>query len=101
MLTIKNWGKLIGESFLDDRFRCTNFLETETHLRFWFRDLEDKLHDGGVWVEIEREGKYDSEAGHNLHTVTYPHCHTHKIGVHWFGDMDNAKWTFEEALKKQ
>ena len=38
MLTIKGIHKLIGESFIDDRFLFTNFEETPTHLKFWFKD---------------------------------------------------------------
>ena len=101
MLTIKNWDTLIGETFMDGRFLFSNFVETGTKLKFWFKDLDDKIPAGGVWVEIEREGIFDFKKGYKLYRVTYPRCPEHKIGAHYFGDIDNVKWTFETALKKQ
>ena len=101
MLTIKNWHKLLGEGFVNDRFLFTNFEETPTHLRFWFNDIDDKIPAGGVWVEIEREGKYDKEYGYVMYRVTYPNCIPHRIGAKYFSDIDNVRWTFDAALKKQ
>lgn len=101
MLTIKNWSRLIGESFRDGRFLFTNFEETPTRLRFWFKDCISNKQGIGVWIEIEREGIFDFEKGYKLYRVTYPQCPQHKIGAHYFGNIDNVKWTFETALKKQ
>ena len=71
MLTIYNIHKLIGEGFIDDRFLFSNFEETPTHLRFWFNDIDDIVSAGGVWVEIEREGRYDDDYGYKMYWVTY------------------------------
>lgn len=101
MLTIKNWNKLLGESFIDDKFLFTDFEETPTHLRFWFKDCISNKPGIGVWVEIEREGEYDDEEGIVMYGIQYPNCGPHKIGVDWFADIDNARWTFEQALKEQ
>lgn len=101
MLTIKNWDKMIGESFVNDRFRCSNFEETFSNLSFWFKDLDDKIPAGGVWVTIYREGEYDPEKGHLMYNVAYPMCSPHRVGADWFSDIDNARWTFETALKDQ
>lgn len=101
MLTINNWSKLIGETFIDGRFLFTNFEETPTHLRFWFNDIDDKISVGGVWVEIERDGIFSPEKGYKLYRVIYPNCPHHTISAHWFGDMDNVKFTFDKALSKQ
>jgi len=101
MLTIKNWDKLLGDTFVDDRFMFSNFVETGTKLRFWFKDLSDKIPAGGVWVEIERQGEFEPEYGYKMYKVIYPKGGEHRIGAHWFGDKDNAIWTFETALKAQ
>lgn len=101
MLTIKNWDKLIGTTFVDGRFLFSNFRETATKLSFWFKDLNGNLPAGGVWIEIERQGEFEPEKGYNMFRVTYPKCTSHRIGAHWFGDTDNAIWTFETALKDQ
>ena len=101
MLTIKGIHKLLGEGFIDYRFLFTNFEETPTHLRFWFKDVFTNKSGIGVWVEIEREGEFDVEEDEVLYRVSYPHCGPHLIGVEWFCNIDNAKWTFEQALKEQ
>ena len=101
MLTIKNWNRLLGETFIDGRFLFSNFEETETKLKFWFKDIFDKSAAGGVWVEIEREGKYDKEYGYKMYRVTYPNCIPHRIGAEYFRDIDNVRWTFDAALKRQ
>jgi hypothetical protein len=101
MLTIKNWDKLLGDRFVYDRFMFSNFEETGTKLRFWFKDLQDKIPAGGVWVEIERKSVYAKDRGYGMFRVIYPNCNEHKIGADWFSDIDNARWTFETALKTQ
>lgn len=98
MLTIKNWDKIIGVTFLNGEYICDSYNETPTDLIFSFIT---KYRKQNIWVKIEREGEYDSEDGKIMYIVTYPNCSTHKIGAEWFGDMDNVKWTFEQALNSQ
>lgn len=101
MLTIKNWNKLIGETFVDGRFLFSNFVETGTKLQFWFKDLNSNNSSYGIWVDIERQGQYEPEYGYKMYKVIYPKGGEHRIGANWFGDIDNARWTFETALKAQ
>lgn len=96
MLVIKGWNKLLGDTFLDGRFIFSNFEEEPTLLGFWFKDLEQA---GGVWVHIERTARFDNEKNIPMYTIKYPNCTLHRIGVDWFSDIDNARWTFETALK--
>lgn len=100
MLVIKNWNKIMGDTFCDDRFLCSNHNETPTTISFWFKDLEDKIPAGGVWVEINRNGHWNNIDKETYYNLNYPNIQSsHQISVNWFSDIDNVRATFEEALK--
>lgn len=96
MLVIKNWKKIIGDSFLDDRFLCTNFEEKPTLLSFWFKDLKEA---GGIWVEINRQKEWSPTDNEWLYTLIYPNSYKHYVTADWFSDIDNARYTFQTALE--
>ena len=99
MLVIKNKNKIIGDTFVDGRFLCSNFEETNTLLSFWFKDLEEA---GGIWVQIRREPQWDDSNKRFYYKVVYPNQPAeHNITADWFADIDNARHTFEHALKRQ
>ena len=101
MLVIKNWDKILGDTFVDGRFLCSNHREKATTISFWFKDLENKIPAGGIWVDINRKPKWSVADNQWLYTLTYPHCKLHYVSANWFSDINNAKATFEDALKEQ
>ena len=102
MLVIKNKDKILGDTFVDGRFLCSNHRETTTMISFWFKDLQDKIPAGGVWVEINRNGHWNNIDKETYYNLSYPNIQaSHQISADWFSDVDNARHTFEEALKQQ
>lgn len=97
MLVIKNWKKIIGDAFLNDRFICTNFEEKPTLLSFWFKDL---VETGGIWVEINRTPEWSPTDNEWLYTIVYPNSQKHYISADWFSDIDNARTAFKIALEE-
>ena len=104
MLVIKNWDKILGDTFCDGRFLCSNHNETPTTISFWFKDLQDKIDIGGVWIDIIREKHWDNSP---MHGGWYYHLHypnivsKHQVSADWFSDIDNARASFEQALNEQ
>lgn len=101
MLTIKNIDRITGESFVDGRFLCTNHIESGTSIRFQFLDTETQLG-RYVWIEINRNKTWanDSKNPGWYYKLNYAGMPAeHKISADWFSDFDNARYTFETALK--
>ena len=104
MLVIKNWDKIMGDTFVDGRFLCTNHRETAATIDFWFKDLTDKIPEGGIWVSINRSKVWDSTGNHSgwYYDLDYPNIlNRHRISANWFSDIDNVRATFDDALKVQ
>ena len=100
MLSIKNIDRITGESFVDGRFLCTNHIESGTSIRFQFLDTETQLG-RYVWVEINRNGHWNNIDKETYYNLNYPNIQAlHQISADWFSDVDNARATFEEALKQ-
>lgn len=98
-LKIVNSDRMIGETFCDGRFVCTNVSFSITQWRFQFLDTE---HSRGryVWVEIDRNSHWDNRDQKWYYMLNYPKIpQRHQVSADWFGDIDNARATFETALK--
>lgn len=101
MLVIKNKDKILGDTFLNGRFLCSNFQDTNDFLSFWFKDLTDKIPTGGIWIGIDKKGKWSVEDNEMLYTILYPNSNNkHYISANWFSDIDNARRAFQIALEE-
>ncbi len=97
ILTIQNYKKLEGTMYHQNRFVCTNSVETPTNYRFQFRD------DGGIqlrylWVEISRIGHYNSIEGHWEYRLNYPNHPIHIVTADWLRFPPNAVQLMEDCL---
>lgn len=90
---------MIGETFCDNRFICTNVSFSLSEWIFQFLDNENKIK-RYLSVEINRMGHWNSIDKKTYYNLKYPNIPaSHQISADWFADIDNARLTFEEALK--
>ena len=98
-LKIINADRMVSETFCDGRFICTNIHFSTTQWRFQFLDTKTQLG-RYVWVEINRNGHWNDIDKKTYYNLKYPNIPaSHQISADWFADIDNARLTFEEALK--
>ena len=101
-LTIQNYKKLEGTMYHQNRFVCTNSVETPTNYRFQFRD------DGSpqlrmLWIEVSRLGVWDANDGGNwVYRLNYLNqgVALHIVTAKWFGKITNVMRTFRDCLEK-
>lgn len=99
-LRIKNIDRMIGTQFWNGIFFCTKAYESETNYRFQFKDTRDDAS-RIVWVEINKNGRWDDEAGDWTYNLNYPNIKSHHlVTANWFSDWANVMETFGSALKK-
>jgi len=99
MLEIINANKIVGERFAIGRFVCLRALDTITHWRFQFEDLQSPMK-RFVWIEVDKVGRWDNYEKKWLCALNYPNSPTHKVSLDYFGNFQNACETFEMALKE-
>lgn len=98
MLKIVNPDKMTNIKFTNGRFVCLRALDTITHWRFQFEDLQSPMK-RFVWVEVDKVGRWDNDEKKWMYQLNYPNCPLHKVSLDYFGNFQNALETFETALK--
>jgi hypothetical protein len=97
-LDIQNPNKLIGSSYYNMRFVCTDAMETDTNYRFQFRDTHASSA-RFVWIEISRRGERDN--GKWIYKLNYLNANNHYITANWLSDYyTNVYKLMGDCLKK-
>ncbi len=94
MLKIKNPNDIKGMNFINGRFTLREVETYADKYRFGFKET-------GRWVYIDvyRQPKWDSEQNANMYRVDNGKFDNHWISAKYFGELNNAKRTFTQALK--
>lgn len=98
-LDIKNIHNLLHTEYHKGRFICTDSVETEMNYRFQFKDINSQSS-RYVWVEISREGVWDSNGGKWTYRLNYLNRPTsHIVTANWLCFPPNAVQLMEDCLK--
>lgn len=97
-LTIRGWEKIKGMYFYD-RFHLLNADEGDSSYRWGFID-EKSSSVRMIWVELNRNGIWDSEGNRWVYGLNYPNMKLseHKVSSGWWSDTKNVRKTFGEIL---
>jgi len=98
ILHIQNIHKMEGQGFWNNRFICTNTVETPTNYRFQFEDT-DSLSKRYIWIEILRIADWDGIDKKWVHRLNYPNSPQHIVTSAYLSDFGNAIKTMGMALK--
>ena len=96
-LTIQNYKKLEGTMYHQNRFVCTNSVETPTNYRFQFRD-NGSTQLRMIWIEVSRIGHYNRIEGHWEYRLNYPNSPIHIVTADWLRFPPNAVSMMEDCL---
>jgi len=97
ILNIDGYEKILHMEFVDRRFVCSKFHETQTNYRWQFYYRLSRTS-RVFWIELSRNGhlnKIDKKWHYSLNYIGIKS--SHEISPEWF-TMDNAVWTFESIL---
>ena len=94
MLRIKNPNDIKGMNFVDGRFALRLIDEESNRYRFGFKETSR-----WVYIDLYREPKWDSERMENMYRIDNGKFNNHFVSAKYFGEINNMKWTFTQALK--
>jgi len=95
MLKIENPNRILYMNFADDKYQLKEAEEHSDRYTFAFTDTNSNW----AIIDIFRQPKWDDEKSRNMYRVDNGAGRDHWVSADWFGDIKNAKWTFDEALK--
>jgi len=95
MLKINNPTDILGMNFVGGKYKLKEAEEHDDRYTFSFQDKRTNW----AIIHIHREPKWDSDHNRNMYRVDNGAGLDHWVSADWFGDIKNAKWTFNEALK--
>lgn len=95
MLKIKNPTDILGMNFVNHKYTLKEAEEHDDSYCFAFQDTDTNW----AIIYIYRNPKWDDEKSRNIYRVDNGAGRDHWVSADWFGDIKNAKWTFNEALK--
>jgi hypothetical protein len=95
MLHIKNPNDITGMQFGDGRFKLRHVEIYYEKYRFAFKETSR-----WVYIDLYRKPYWDSERMENMYKVDNGKFTNHWISAKYFGEIKNAKWTFNQALKE-
>jgi len=94
MLVIKNPNDIKGMNFINHRYTLLNVEIFYEKYRFAFKETSR-----WVYIDVYRYPKWDSEQNVNMYRVDNGKFDNHWISAKYFGELNNAKRTFTQALK--
>ena len=94
MLKIKNPDDIKGMNFVDGRFVLRRVEIHDDRYRFEFKETSR-----WVYIDLYREPKWDSAENANMYRIDNGKFDNHFVSAKYFGEINNMKWTFTQALK--
>jgi len=94
-LVIDNYERMVGQTFWNGRFQCSNVHETEVNYRFQFIDTESPSV-RVIWIEVGKFAKWDDEDQKWYYRIQ---DNRHFVSADYF-TFDNAVKSFGERLKE-
>jgi len=94
MLHIKNPDDIKGMNFVNHIYTLLGVEIYYEKYRFAFKETSR-----WVYVDVYRYPKWDSEQNVNMYRVDNGKFDNHWISAKYFGELNNAKRTFTQALK--
>ena len=94
-LVIDNYERMVGQTFWNGRFQCSNVHETEVNYRFQFIDTESPSV-RVIWIEVGKFAKWDDEDQKWYYRIQ---DNRHFVSADYF-TFDNAVKAFGERLKE-
>jgi len=94
-LVIDNYERMVGQTFWNGRFQCSNVHETEVNYRFQFIDTESPSV-RVIWIEVGKFAKWDVEDQKWYYRIQ---DNRHFVSADYF-TFDNAVKAFGERLKE-
>ena len=94
MLKIKNPDDIKGMNFVDGRFVLRRVEIHDDRYRFEFKETSR-----WVYIDLFRKPIWDSEENTNMYRIDNGKFDNHFVSAKYFGEINNMKWTFTQALK--
>jgi hypothetical protein len=94
MLKIKNPDDIKGMNFVDGRFVLRRVEIHDDRYRFEFKETSR-----WVYIDLYRKPIWDSEENTNMYRIDNGKFNNHFVSAKYFGEINNMKWTFTQALK--
>lgn len=94
-LVIENYERMVGETFWQGRFQCSQAYESEVNYRFQFTDTESPSV-RVIWIEVGKFAKWDVQDKKWYYRIQ---DNRQFVSADWF-TFDNAIKTFGEKLKE-
>ena len=94
MLKIKNPDDIKGMNFVDGRFVLRRVEIHDDRYRFEFKETSR-----WVYIDLYRKPIWDSEENTNMYKIDNGKFDNHWVSAKYFGEINNMKWTFTQALK--
>ena len=94
MLKIKNPDDIKGMNFVDGRFVLRRVEIHDDRYRFEFKETSR-----WVYIDLYRKPIWDSEENTNMYRIDNGKFDNHWVSAKYFGEINNMKWTFTQALK--
>jgi len=94
-LVIDNYERMVGQTFWNGRFQCSNVHETEVNYRFQLIDTESPSV-RVIWIEVGKFAKWDVEDQKWYYRIQ---DNRHFVSADYF-TFDNAIKSFGERLKE-
>ena len=94
MLKIKNPDDIKGMNFVDGRFVLRRVEIHDDRYRFEFKETSR-----WVYIDLYRKPIWDSEENANMYRIDNGKFNNHFVSAKYFGEINNMKWTFTQALK--
>ena len=99
MLKIKNKEKVIGHTFVNDRFVCKSVHDDDvSSIRFQFEDLGAPTK-SFTWIEMSKHKEWDNHDKDWYYRLRYRNAPEHRVTLDYFNHIQNVLSTFEDALK--
>jgi hypothetical protein len=93
-LVIENYERMVGHTFWNGRFVCSQAHVTEVNYRFQFKDTQaPSLR--VIWIEVSKFGKWDMADQKYYYGIQNRNSY---ISAEWF-TIDNAIKTFGKELE--
>ena len=94
-LVIENYERMVGQTFWQGRFKCSQAYESEVSYRFQFRDTESPSV-RVIWIEVGKFAQWDVEDQKWYYRIQ---DNQHYVSADWF-TFGNAIKAFGERLKE-
>jgi hypothetical protein len=94
-LVIENYQRMVGQTFWNGRFQCSQAYESEVNYRFQFTDNESPSV-RVIWIEVGKFAKWDMADQKWYYRIQ---DNRHFVSADYF-TFDNAIKAFGERLKE-